>query len=442
LSAPERLRSELDRLLTAAQADQRAPSLSAAVFRSESVLWQRALGLADVEADVAATPDHAYRIGSITKTFTAVCVMQLVRERRVELDHDLRVYVPEVPAGPTVRQALAHLSGFQREPPGEIWESLQAPSREELLAGLEDAELVLAKGERWHYSNLAFGLLGEIVTRQGGASFPEVVKTRILAPLGLTRTRLAPDEPVAKGYFVEPYSDGVRLEPGLELTESTAAMGQLWSTTADLARWGAFLAEGHENVLPRAAVDDMARVAVMADAERWTVAWGLGLGLYRQGERLYAGHGGAMPGFLAMLVVHRPSATGAVVLANAGAQVRVDEIALDLAEAAIELAPAQPKTWAPAGDVPVEVEPLLGRWWTEGYELILTWRGGALRSELVGASAWNRHSRFEPEGDDHWRCVEGRERGELLRVVRGDDGTPVRLYFATYPCTREPSTFG
>jgi CubicO group peptidase (beta-lactamase class C family) len=442
LSAPERLTNELDRLLAAAQADQRSPSLSAAVFRGEGLLWQRALGRADVEADVAATPEHAYRIGSITKTFTAVCVMQLVREGRVELDHDLRAYVPEVRAGPTVRQALAHLSGFQREPPGEIWETLQAPSREELLAGLEDAELVLASGERWHYSNLAFGLLGELVTRQGGASFPEVAQARILDPLGLARTQLAPDEPAAKGYFVEPYSDGVRLEPGLELTDSTAAMGQLWSTTADLARWGAFLAEGNEDVLPKALVDDMARVTVMADTERWTVAWGLGLGLYRAGERLYAGHGGAMPGFLAMLAVHRPSATGAVVLANAGAQVRVDEIALELAEATIDLHPPAPATWTPAGAAPATIEPLLGRWWTEGYELILTWRGGALWGELLGASAWNRHSRFEPDGVDRWRCVEGRERGELLRTVRDDDGTPVRLYFATYPCSREPSTFG
>jgi CubicO group peptidase (beta-lactamase class C family) len=442
LSAPESLRAELDRRLATAQSEQRAPSLSAAVFRGAEILWTRAIGLADVEERVEATPEHAYRIGSITKTFTAVCVLQLEQAGRLELDAPLRSYVPEVPAGPTVRQALAHLTGIQREPPGEIWETMQPPSREELIAGLEDAELVLRAGESWHYSNLAYGLLGEVVMRLSQLSYAETLQRRVLDPLGLERTRLVPEEPFAKGYFVEPYSQDVRREVDLDLPETGAAMGQLWSTTADLARWGTFLAQGDERVLAKGVLDEMARVTVMADAERWTVAWGLGLGLYRKGDRVFAGHGGAMPGFLAMLLVHRPSATGAVVLANAGAQVRVDAIALDLAETTIELAPPAPKTWIPTPGAAADVEPLLGRWWTEGYELILTWKDEALRAELVGASPWNRHSRFEPDGHDRWRCIEGRERGELLRVVRDEGGVPVRLYFATYPCTREPSTFG
>jgi CubicO group peptidase (beta-lactamase class C family) len=87
------------------------------------------------------------------------------------------------------------------------------------------------------------------------------------------------------------------------MSEATAALGQLWSTTGDLARFGAFLARGDERVLAGRVLDDMARVAVIADEDRWTVARGLGLGLYRQGDRIYAGHGGAMPGFLASLVV-------------------------------------------------------------------------------------------------------------------------------------------
>jgi CubicO group peptidase (beta-lactamase class C family) len=441
LSAPDRLVPELDRLLATAQAEERAPSLSGAVFRGPELLWQRAIGLADAETRVEATPEHAYRIGSITKTFTAVCVLQLERDGRLELDAPIRAYVPEAPAGPTVRQALAHLTGIQREPPGEIWETMAPPTREELLAGLEDAERVLEAGRHWHYSNLAYALLGEIVERLGDGSYAAWLQERVLAPLGLERTQLAPKGSLAKGYFVEPYSSSVRLEPDLDLPETSAAMGQLWSTTGDLARWGAFLAAGDDDVLPKEALDGMARVSVMADAERWTVAWGMGLGLYRRGDRVYAGHGGAMPGFLSMLLVHRQSETGAVVLANAGAQVAVDKIALDLVETTIEDAPPTP-AWLPDEGPPDEVAAMLGRWWTEGYELLVSWRDGALRSELVGASAWNRHSTFAQDGDDRWRCVEGRERGELLRVVRDEDGTPVRLYFATYPCTREPSTFG
>ena len=440
-SAPDELAAALDRRLREAQRDERIPSVAAAVFRGGDVLWRTALGTADVETGAAATAEHAYRIGSITKTFTAVLVMQLREEGRLELDASLRAYLPESPAGPTVRQALCHLSGLQREPPGDIWETLRPPSREELVAGLEDAELVLAAGRRWHYSNLAYGLLGEVVARLAGGSFPDALRARVLEPLGLSRTGLRPSPPVARGYFVEPFSDRARREPDVEMTETTAALGQLWSTVGDLARWGGFLAAGDERVLPAPALDEMARVAVMADAERWTVAWGLGLALYRRGDRIFAGHGGAMPGYLASLVVARADGVGAAVLAGSGAGVKVETLALDLAETALAHAP-EPAVWAPDGGAPAELEPLLGTWWTEGHELVLGWRGGRLRAELVGAAAWNRHSVFEPEGDDRWRCVEGREQGELLRAVRDERGEVVKLSFATYPCTRRPSTFG
>ena len=117
---PEALADRLDRLVATAQAEQRAPSASAAVFRDGHVLWRRALGSADVAAGVDATSDHAYRIGSITKTFTAVCILQLRDAMVLDLDDPLRTHIPEASAGPTVRDALSHLSGLQREPPGSL----------------------------------------------------------------------------------------------------------------------------------------------------------------------------------------------------------------------------------------------------------------------------------------------------------------------------------
>ena len=86
MPAPESLPvAELDRLLATAQAEQRMPSISACVFRDGEIVWERVLGVADVATSRAATTDDVYRIGSITKTFTAVLVMQLVDEGRIEL---------------------------------------------------------------------------------------------------------------------------------------------------------------------------------------------------------------------------------------------------------------------------------------------------------------------------------------------------------------------
>jgi CubicO group peptidase (beta-lactamase class C family) len=439
---PERLADALDAIVGAAQAERRLPSVSAAVFRGGEVVWRRAVGVADAESGEEATPEHAYRIGSITKTFTAVSVFQLRDAGALELDTPLAEHVPEVPTAATIRQALTHLSGLQREPPGDIWETLEPLSRAELVTRLAEAERVLAPGEHFHYSNLAFAVLGEIVARVSGDDFFTYLRRRVLEPLGLARTVLGPAPPVAKGYYVDPFTDVARAEPGLLHDDSTAAVGQLWSTTGDLAAWGTFLAGGRDGVLGRATLDEMARVQAMADERHWTSGWGLGLELYRRGERVFAGHGGAMPGYLAGLAVDRSDHTGAVVLASASTDARAEELAIDLVVAAGELLPGRPAQWRPGEPPPPEIVPLLGDWWVEGERLVVSFRDGRLRAELVSAAPGRNVSWLEREAPDRFRVVEGRERGEQLRVSRDENGDVVKLSFATYPVTRVPTTFG
>jgi len=440
VSAPEALREELDRKLGAAQAEERMPSVSAVVFRGGELLWQEALGLADTEEGLEATPETQYRIGSITKTFTAVGILQLRDAGELSLDDPLTKYLPESAHGPTLGRMLAHSSGLQREPPGEIWETMQAPSREELLSRTADAEQVLDPGSWWHYSNLAFALLGEVVARAHGGTWEEALQANILDPLGLGRTTPTSAAPAARGYFVEPYSDAVRLEPDPDLG-GAGALGKLWSTTGDLARWGAFLAAGDDRVLKASTLEEMAHVRAMVDHEGWKLAWGTGLELYRRGDHVFVGHGGAMPGHLAALAVNRKTKIGAAVLTNSGAGPAPERLALDLAVAAIESLPAAADAWRPGEPAPAEIQPLLGRWWVEGSEMVFAWRKGRLEAKLVDGPPGRDTSYFAPEGEDRFRSIEGRERGELLRVVRDADGGIEKMYFATYPLRREPSTF-
>jgi len=439
VSAPE-LRDGLARRLRAAQTEQRLPSVAATVFRRSELLWEDAIGFSDVEAERVTSPETQYRIGSITKTFTAVCILQLRDAGELSLDDPLTDLIPESAHGPSLGRMLAHASGLQREPPGEIWETMVAPSREELVAGTAHAEQLLAPGSWWHYSNLAYALLGEVVARKTGGSWEEALRERVLDPLGLARTTAAAEAPAALGYYVEPYSDAVRLEPEPDLGGS-GALGKLWSTVRDLATWGSFLVTGDDRVLSAATLEEMSHVRAMVDHDRWTLAWGTGLELYRSGEHVFVGHGGAMPGHLAALVVDRKTGIGAAVLMNTSAGGLPETLALDLAKAAIEELPADPDGWRPGEAAPAEVEPLLGRWWSEGSELVFSWRAGRLELRLVDGAPGRETSYLEQLDADRWRCVEGRERGELLRVVRGEGGAVEKLYFATYPLRREPSTF-
>jgi hypothetical protein len=335
---------------------------------------------------------------------------------------------------------LSHASGLQREPPGEIWETLEFPDENELLRGLEEAEQVLPPAAAWHYSNLAYALLGHVVARVSGIPFRDYVQHRLIAPLGLERTSWGATPPAALPYFVEPYSDAVRREPVLDLGGKGGESG-LYSTLGDLARWGAFLCEPDESVLAGSSVAEMHDLQVMAEPD-WTRGWGLGIELWRRGDRVFGGHTGGFPGFLSILLYSRHERVGAVLLANSSRWPRLSATGLDLAEAALEEAQPSLEAWAPEEPPPDEILPLLGRWWSEGDEAIFSWRGGKLEARSAAAPPEREPSVFESEGQDRFRTVSGRECGEVLRVVRDDDGEVARLYWATYPFTRVPEIFG
>jgi CubicO group peptidase (beta-lactamase class C family) len=435
--APERFR----RLLLEAQSEGRLPSVSAAVFRGGEVVWDAAVGLADMEEGVQATTGSQYAIASITKTFTAASVLQLRDAGKLDLEDPLARHIPEAAHGaPTLRRMLSHASGLQREPPGEVWESLRFPGEEELLQTFEEAEQVLPPSTAWHYSNLAYAFLGHVVARVSGMAFQDYVRERLLAPVGLEHTVWGPGENAALPYFVEPYSDAVQREPVLEVGGKGGESG-LYSTVGDLARWGSFLASPDNSVLAPASVAEMHDLQIMAEPD-WTLGWGLGIELWRRGERIFGGHTGGFPGFLSVLLYSRRDRIGAVLLTNSGRWPKLSATALDLAEAALaELAPER-EAWTPAEPPPAEILPLIGRWWSEGDETVFSWRDGKLEARPAAAPPEREPSVFEREGEDRFRVVSGRERGELLRVVRDGDGEVVRLYWATYPFTREPELFG
>jgi hypothetical protein len=149
-----------------------------------------------------------------------------------------------------------------------------------------------------------------------------------------------------------------------------------------------------------------------------------------------------MPGHLAGVFVSRKDRVGAVALTNSSAGANAELLALELAETAIEALPAEPEPWRAGEAAPEQLRSALGRWWSEGAEFIFSWHDGKLEARLETAPRERPPSVFEPLGDDVFRTVSGREQGELLRLVRGSDGTVVRMYWATYPFTRMPEVFG
>jgi CubicO group peptidase (beta-lactamase class C family) len=419
-------------VVAAAQADSRLPAVAAAVWRRGTPLWEDAVGLADLDG-VHATPDHQFRIASITKTFTAAAVFQLRDAGALSLDEPIDV--PGLERPPTVRRLLAHLSGLQRESPGADWERGELPLAPEVVARLREVEHVLVPGEEWHYSNLGFVLLGEVVERRSGIPYDEYVEQRLVAPAGLRRTSWNAEPPAATGYFVDPYADRARVQPVLG---GAPASGGLWSTVGDLCRWGSFLLDPDPAVLRPGSAHEMHEFQAMADLERWTGGYGLGLMLYRRGDHVFAGHSGGHAGFLSNVAWDRASRTVAAVATNAGAGVAMGKVGIDLLCAALDAEPAAPGPWAVGSAVPDDLEGVLGRWWSEGQEFVFSHRRGRLEAAPAGGVG---PAAFERVADDLYRTVSGRERGETLRIMRDADGAVTRLYWSSYPFTREPRAF-
>jgi CubicO group peptidase (beta-lactamase class C family) len=438
LPAPDVLVARLGRLIREAQAEKHLPSVAAAALRDGEVVWSEAVGLADVESSEEATADHQYRIASITKTFTAVAVMQLRDAGKLSLDDPLDRHITGAALSPTLRSVLGHASGLQREPPGRIWETLTFPSREELIVGLAESEQLLPSGAYRHYSNLGFALLGEVVARVSGTDYERYVDDRVIRPLGLRRTTWRPEPPVATGYFVDPWTDTAALEPVTD-GRATAAAGELWSTAPDLCHWAAFLTDPVEEVLARDTVEEMHAFQTMTDLERWTVGHGLALMLMRKGDRVFYGHSGAHLGFLSNVAAHRPTRTGAAVVTNSTSGVAITALGVELADAVAAGWPADPSVWHPGGELPAELDGVLGAWWSEGVEYLFRYRDGRLEA-VVREAAAEELTRFTREGHDLYRAVEGLERGELLRIVRDGEGAVTRLELASYPFSRRPES--
>ncbi|MCF0095234.1 serine hydrolase [Micromonospora sp. MH99] len=442
----------LGRLVRRVQADARVPAVSAALHRADRQLWTCTVGGTGTDSPLG--PGTQFRIGSVTKTFTAVLTLQCRDDGLLDLDDPVGRHL-DLPAHGelTVRRLLSHTGGLQREPFGDVWDTLNAPDVEQLVAGLDRAERVLPTGRRFHYSNLGLAVLGLLVGRLRGGSWAEVLAERVLTPLGLTDTTVTPRPSAATGYLVDAYSDEAHPEPPTDFG-AVGPAAQLWSTATDMARWAAFLADPAAldpagAVLAPGTLDEMRWPLTTTDETLWGAGFGLGLILVPQGERVvHVGHDGAMPGFLAGVYGRRggdgtAGAMGAAVLGSSGTASEVLELPHRLLTEAVEHDPADIEPWAPGAPAPAALRGVLGRWWGEGSEYVFSWHDGALRARGAGDQAGRPPAVFAPLPDrpDVFRTVSGREVGELLRLTRDEDRTVVRMHWATYRFTRHQETF-
>jgi len=318
---------ELEQLVV----DERLPGLSVGLVVDQDLAWFRGFGTRDLSTGESADQHTLHRVASITKTLTTAAVLQLRDRGRLSLDDRLEQHLPEFAgvrevAGRrdqvTLLRLLTHRAGLVTETPLPTWSTDEFPSREEILAALPQTEIVLPADHAFKYSNLAFGLLGEVVARASGQDYFEYVAEHLLAPLGMTDSVywLPEDERhrMAVGYSPDLFRDGLQPAPYVSLG-GVAACGQLHSSVADLARWLSFQFRTGDRAVP----DDVLASNTLDDFHQprysepdWSAAQCLGWRSLRVGENVYHGHGGGIFGFASQILFSRQHRVGAIVLAN------------------------------------------------------------------------------------------------------------------------------
>ena len=274
-------------------------------------------GLADADDGVPCTPATRFQICSVSKQFTAAAVMLLVESGRLDLHEPLARWLPEGPPQwrqVTLHQLLSHTAGVPHwlEAPGlDPAEPMRISERLEVIKA---TPLRTEPGAQWHYSSPGFLLAGLIVERASGQPYREFLTERILSPLKLTKTTMgrAPDD-AARGY-----TDG-QLVPPWDL-DAMPGTGDIWSTTADLARFTAALHSG-ELVAPsslRAMCTAHANLDDDDDGEPRLTTTGYGYGTY---TGTFAGHSacyhtGDNPGYLSFACWIPDLAASIVILVN------------------------------------------------------------------------------------------------------------------------------
>ena len=331
--------AKVDAMIAAQLARQPIGSVTAGVVVGKQLIWTKSYGDADMEKKIPADADTIYRIGSITKMFTALMLEQLVEAGKVYLSDPVEKYFPEIkavksrfPDAPpiTLIQLATHTSGLGREPddveiatagPVSEWEKT-------LIDALPHLRYDFEPGTRFSYSNMGFAILGAALSRAAGESYVDYVPKHIFTPLGMTHSALEWSAQMAphlsRGYAVMGPGGKVDSETPQRENEKGRGYkvpnGAIYTTVGDLARFASFeMAQGPESVLKTTSLDRFQKQSIVPADIGLTSGYGIGFQVDRRDNYVAFGHGGAVAGYTSALLINRQKGIGVIVFSNGAA---------------------------------------------------------------------------------------------------------------------------
>jgi len=406
--------------LLAARYAADAPGAAVLVARGGKVLLRKGYGQASVELKVPVSPDMVFRIGSMTKQFTAVGILLLAEEGRVDLQAPISRYLAKTPsswAKITVEMLLNHTSGL---PSYTSDPAFDQHLREDFTPERLLETFVIPKpldfepGTAQRYTNTGFYLLGLILEKVTGQSWDAFLNARIFSPLGMAHTRLGKETDLIPG-LVAGYTAGPVPAPYLSMTQPGAA-GALVSTVDDLATWTQALHGG--KVLKPGSLARMIAPTHLLNGQ--TLPYGFGIASETLNGRRLIGHGGGINGFVCLMLADPEKGSLAVILNNTDQPKGLDS---DLVRKLLALAAGDPPEQAPkVGSLDeAAFDACAGEYELAPGFILRFWReGGTLYTQATGQP----RAEIFPEGPLGYflKVVEAK-----VRFEKGSDGRVDRL---------------
>lgn len=383
----ELLISKVDAIVTKKLQEPGGVGLSIAIARGSNIILAKGYGLAEVEHDAKADAETIFRIGSVTKQFTAAAIMRLVEQGKLTLDDDMTTYLPDYPTQGhtvTIRHLLTHTSGIKSYTSVEdFWKFGQARelTHDELLAYVKDVEFDFAPGEKFLYNNTGYYLLGMIIEKVAGVPYCQYLQDEFFTPLGLTRTRCGSNTDIihnrAQGY--EFNADVLSNDAPIGMNNPGAA-GILISTAHDLIVWDQALMNG--KVVSEDSLKQMTTPYTLSDGT--DTGYGFGLGMRDLEGHRRIGHGGGINGFNSLLGYFPDDDLYVAVISNSQG-VSAPEIARAITMAALGIE----NTFADLAPSPDDIERFSGMYvlGSTGLEAKIFEKGGFLFMQATDQSA-------------------------------------------------------
>lgn len=422
LAQPSEFRAQADALLAQSfPAD--GPGVAVIVTRGGNTIYAAGRGMGDIAASRPLAPSSVFRLGSITKQFTAAVILQLVGEGRISLDDPLSRFFPDYPqpgATATVRQLLNHTSGIQSYTSIPAWmmaNMARPQTTAQMIAAFRDTPAPTRPGEAWAYNNSGYVLLGAIIEQVTGKAWHEAIVERISRPLGLGTIAYG-ENPAALAATVRGYAaseNGVEIAPPIHMSVPHGA-GGLVGSVEDLAKWARAL--HHGRVVTPALYQEMIRRTRLPDGSDH--AYGMGLANAEVRGRAGIGHGGNINGFATDSLYLPEQDLFIAVFANQE-RAAVDPPTLLRRIAALALNDPYPAFTPVALDM-AAVEPLLGLYRIDGQQ---TRRFYARDGKLYTRRDGGGELEVMPAGGD--RFFYGPGSLTWFRIERAADGNHVML---------------